>query len=280
MSSIEWLERPSLREPVAILAFEGWNDAADAATGVVEYLIDQAALDPFARLDMEPYINYQMSRPHVSLEEEGRMIHWPATGFFGLEQPGNVNDILLVLGEEPHLHWQQYTREILDMLRGLGVTAAITLGAFIGQVPHTLPVPIFGDSTDSGLISRLGAMQSSYEGPTGIVGVLHSALLDSGFDATTLWAAIPHYLAANPSPKATLALVEGVAETIGQHFDVTELRSEVAEYEERVAEAVEESSDFIEYVRELEENTDPPNIQRHAGEQLVEEIERFLQDRD
>lgn len=281
MSNIEWLEQPHLRDPVALLAFEGWNDAADAASGAVEYLIDQVGASPFASIDMETYINYQISRPHVSIEEDGRMIHWPTTGFFAVQLPGNSRDLVIILGEEPQLRWQQFTRDIVEVLRGLGISTVVTLGAFIGQVPHTLPVPIFGDSAEPGLTDRLGIMQSNYEGPTGIVGVLHAALRDGGFHATTMWAAIPHYLSANPSPKASLALLEHVAEAIGHHFDLGELRAEVEDYEVQVAEAVDESSDFVQYVRELEQSADtPPRIDAQGGDRLVEEIERYLRDAD
>jgi proteasome assembly chaperone (PAC2) family protein len=280
MSNIEWLEQPYLRDPIALIAFEGWNDASDAASGALEYLIDQAGVSPFASIDMEGFINYQISRPHVSIEPEGRMIHWPTTGFFGVTLSGNSRDAVLILGEEPQLRWQQFTRDIVEVLRGLGVTKVITLGAFIGQVPHTLPIPLFGDSAEPGLTERLGIMQSNYEGPTGIIGVLHAALRDGGFDATTMWAAIPHYLSANPSPKASLALLERVAEAIGHHFDLGELRSEVEDYELQVAEAVDESTEFVEYVRELEESADTPRIDAQGGDQLVEEIERYLRDSD
>lgn len=280
MSNVEWLEEPHLVDPVAIVGFEGWNDASDAASGVVEYLVDQAGVSPFARMDMEPYVNYQMSRPHVSMDETRRVIHWPSTGFFGLPLEGSKKSLVVVLGDEPHLKWQRFTREIVDVLGGLGVTTAVTLGAFIGQVPHTLPVPIFGDSAEPGLTDRLGVMQSNYEGPTGIIGVLHSALHEAGFAATTLWAAIPHYLAANPNPKATLALLERLGRAIGHDFDGADLMSEVEDFERHVAEAMDGSSDFVEYVRQLESSADKPMIEAHEGEQLVQEIENYLKDSD
>ncbi|HDH03682.1 MAG TPA: PAC2 family protein [Actinobacteria bacterium] len=280
MSSIEWLEEPHLLDPVAIVGFEGWNDASDAASGVAEYLIDQAEVQPFARLDMEQYVNYQMSRPHVLIAETGRVIHWPSTGFFRLTLQDSGRHLVVVLGDEPHLRWQGFTSEIVDMLSGLGVTTVVTLGAFIGQVPHTLPVPIFGDAAEPGLTDRLGVIQSNYEGPTGIVGVLHSALRDAGFSATTLWAAVPHYLAANPNPKATLTLLEHLGRAIGHNFDVENLITEVEDFEHHVAEAMDGSSDFIEYVRQLESSADKPMVEAREGEQLVQEIENYLKDSD
>ncbi len=278
MTDVDWIQEPRLRDPVAVLAFEGWNDAADAATGVVEFLITTYSEGPFAQLDLEHYMNYQMSRPLVSFDEGSRQVHWPATGFFEIQLPDHDHDLVAVLGEEPHLRWPSYCREVLTVLRDIGVSRAITFGAFIGQVPHTLPVQIFGSSTEEGFATRLRVNQSSYEGPTGITGVMHAGLAAEGFEAASLWAAIPHYLAANPSPKATRALIGKLGDVISYRFSTTDLDLEVAEYDERVAEAVAESDDFIDYVRQLEESSELQEISPADSEQLVEEIERFLRD--
>jgi proteasome assembly chaperone (PAC2) family protein len=278
MTEIEWLEKPQLRDPVAVLAFEGWNDAADASTGTVEHLIATYCDGPFAKLDLENYMNYQMSRPIISIDTDMRELHWPATGFFGIQLADHDHDLIAVLGEEPHLRWPSFCRQIITTLRDLGVSKAVSFGAFIGQVPHTLPVPIFGVSTDDDFITRLGVNRSSYEGPTGITGVIHAALAADGFDASSLWAAVPHYLAANPSPKCMLALLAKLSEVIGYEFETSKLDEEAVEYDQRVGRAVEESADFLAYVRQLEESSGGAETSPADSDQLVEEIERFLRD--
>ena len=281
VTDMEWIQEPRLRDPVAVLAFEGWNDAANAATGVVEYLISSYCEGPFAQLDLENYMNFQMSRPLVSIDGGIRQMHWPATGFFEIRLPDHSHDIVAVLGEEPHLRWPSYCRQVISTLRDLGVERAVTFGAFIGQVPHTLPIQVFGVSTDEDFPSRLGVSASSYEGPTGITGVIHAALAVEGIDAASLWAAIPHYLAANPSPKGTQALLGKLADLVEYEFDTSAVDREVTEYDKRVSEAIEESSDFLAYVRELEKGSTTAvrqEISPAESQQLVEEIERFLRD--
>ena len=278
MTEMEWLQQPRLRDPVAVLAFEGWNDAADASTGVVEHLIASYADGPFAQLDLEDYMNYQMSRPIISIDGNMRELHWPATGFFAIPLPDHHHDLIAVLSEEPHMRWASYCRQVIGALRDLGVAKAVTFGAFIGQVPHTLPVQMFGVSNDDDFIDRHSLNKSSYEGPTGITGVMHVALASEGFEASGLWAAVPHYLAANPSPKATQALLSKLGEVINYSLETGDLDDEVTEYEKRVSNAVEESSDFLEYVRQLEKSSGSPEISPADSELLVEEIEKFLRD--
>ena len=279
VSDIEWIHEPRLRDPVAVLAFEGWNDAADAATSVVEYLITTYTEGPFAQFDLENYMNFQMSRPLVSIDGGMREMHWPATGFFEIQLPDHPHDLVAVLGEEPHLRWPTYCRQVIGLLRDIGVQRAVSFGAFIGQVPHTIPTPVFGVSSDDNLTTRLGVNPSSYEGPTGITGVIHAALAADGMESASLWAAVPHYLAANPSPTATRALIDKFSQYIGYSFDTADLDREVAEYDQRVAEAVDESSEFLDYVRRLEAHSDGLEVISPAdSEHLVEEIEKFLRD--
>ena len=274
---MEWIHEPRLRKPVAVLAFEGWNDAGDAATGVIEHLITHFSEGPFAQLDLENYMNFQMSRPIVSIDGGVREVHWPATGFFEIQLEGHAHDVVAVLGEEPHLRWPSFCRQVIGLLRDVGVERVVTFGAFIGQVPHTIPPQLFGVSTEDDFAARMRINTSSYEGPTGITGVLQAAFATEGFAASSLWAAVPHYLAANPSPKATRALLGKFSELIDYQFDTSDIDKEVEEYDQRVSEAVEESSEFLEYVRELEENSpDAHEITPADSERLVEEIERFL----
>ena len=163
-TDVEWLEEHSLRDPVAILAFEGWNDASDAASGVLYYLMENHEVAPLARLDLENYVNYQESRPLVTLEGRVRNIRWPTVGFFGLAMRGHSHDLVLVLGEEPHLRWRRFSLEVASALRELGVRQAVALGAFVGEIAHTLPVPVFGSSSDPNFANRFGLHASAYEG--------------------------------------------------------------------------------------------------------------------
>ena len=275
-TDVEWLEEHSLRDPVAILAFEGWNDAADAASGVLYYLMENHEVSPLARLDLENYVNYQESRPLVTLEGRVRNIRWPTVGFFGLSMRGHSHDLVLVLGEEPHLRWRRFSLEVASVLRELGVRQAVALGAFVGEIAHTLPVPVFGSSSDPNFANRFGLHASAYEGPTGITGVITSALDDEGIEAAGIWAGIPHYLAANPSPTGTRALLYALGDVIGQRFDVKELDEEVADYEARVQEAIAGSSELVGYVRGLEAESEKRAISLTGSRRLVEEIERFL----
>lgn len=275
--SIEWTERPYLRDPIAIIAYEGWGDASDAASGAVEYLIEQADVEPFARIDGEEFMNYQMSRPVVEFDDDGnRIIHWPATGAFALTLSGHHRDVVVMLGEEPHTRWRLYTSTMLGFLRELGVSQVITLGAFIGQVPHTLPVPIFGSASDPELVAGHNLFASNYEGPTGIVGVLNDAFQTGGFDTVTLWAAIPHYLAANPNPKAMMTLLQKAGAVMAYDFDLSDLQVDVLEFDENVEEAMADNDEFVDYVRTLEEEVDVPNAMPGDGAQLLEEIEQYL----
>ena len=275
-TDVEWLEEHSLRDPVAILAFEGWNDASDAASGVLYYLMENHEVAPLARLDLENYVNYQESRPLVTLEGRVRNIRWPTVGFFGLAMRGHSHDLVLVLGEEPHLRWRRFSLEVASALRELGVRQAVALGAFVGEIAHTLPVPVFGSSSDPNFANRFGLHASAYEGPTGITGVITSVLEDEGIEAAGIWAGIPHYLAANPSPTGTRALLYALGDVIGRRFDVKELDEEVADYEARVQEAIAGSSELVGYVRGLEAESEERAISLTGSRRLVEEIERFL----
>ena len=273
---VEWLEENSLRDPVAVLAFEGWNDASDAASRVLYYLMENYDVTPLARIDLENYISYQESRPLVTLEGRVRNIRWPTVGFFGLAIPDHSHDLVLVLGEEPHLRWRRFCLEVASVLRQLGARQAVALGAFVGEIAHTLPVPVFGSSSDPNFAQRFGLHASAYEGPTGITGVITTALEDEGIEAAGMWAGIPHYLAANPSPTGTRALLYALGDVIGRRFDVKELDEEVADYEARVQEAIAGSSELVGYVRGLEAESEKRAISLTGSRRLVEEIERFL----
>ncbi len=283
MDPIRRFHRPQLRRPTAVVAFEGWNDACDAASGAVAYLISQFDVEPFAVIEPEEFFDFQARRPHVEVDEGGtRSLTWPDTRFFAVRLPDRDRDVVLVLGEEPNLRWKTYARLVAQVLTDCDVELVVTLGAFIGQVAHTQPVPIVGVATDPEMVVRHDLMRSRYEGPTGIVGVLLEACREAGMPAVSLWAATPHYLAANPNPKAMRALLRR-AEGIGQlGVDTAELDEVVSEFEAKVDAAMEASDDLSDYVRRLEGETEIDDASlsadAHSSARLIEDIEEFLRD--
>lgn len=281
MDHVHRLSRPQLRSPRAILAWEGWNDACDAASGAVAYLLGQRDdPEPFAWIEPEEFYDFQVRRPTVEIDDGGtRRLSWPVTSAFALETGGR-HDLVVTLGEEPNLRWKTYTRTLARLLDEADIEMVVTLGAFIGQVAHTRPVPIVGVATDPALIAQHGLLTSRYEGPTGIVGVMLEACREVGIPTVGLWAVTPHYLAANPNPKAMLALLAKARDVLRVDVDTTELEVAAREFEHRVDEAMVENADFVSYVKRLEE--DAPEMSsldpRHTGE-LITEIEDFLRDR-
>jgi proteasome assembly chaperone (PAC2) family protein len=281
MDHVHRVSRPQLRRPHAILAWEGWNDACDAASGAVAYLLGQRDdPEPFAWIEPEEFYDFQVRRPHVEVDEGGtRSLAWPLTSAFSIKTD-TAHDLVLALGEEPSLRWKTYTRSVARLLAESDVEMVVTLGAFIGQVAHTVPVPIIGVATDPTLVERYGLQTSRYQGPTGIVGVMLEACREIGMPAISLWAATPHYLAANPNPKAMLALLNTAQEVLNVDLDTTELAVASAEFQTKVDEAMAENEDFIGYVRRLEEESpDISSIDPSNGGELISEIENFLKDR-
>jgi len=281
MDHVHRVSRPQLRRPHAILAWEGWNDACDAASGAVAYLLGQRDdPEPFAWIEPEEFYDFQVRRPQVEVDDGGtRSLSWPLTSAFSIETDA-AHDLVLALGEEPSLRWKTYTRSVARLLAESDVEMVVTLGAFIGQVAHTVPVPIIGVATDPTLVERYGLQTSRYQGPTGIVGVMLEACREIGMPAISLWAATPHYLAANPNPKAMLALLETAQEVLDLDLDTTELEVASAEFQTKVDEAMAENEDFVGYVRRLEEESpDISSIDPSNGGELISEIENFLKDR-
>jgi proteasome assembly chaperone (PAC2) family protein len=288
MDAIRRYAKPVLRRPRALLAFEGWNDACDAASGAAAYLLGQLdAADPFAIIDPEEFFDFQARRPTVEIDEGGtRSLTWPTTRFYAIPLTAEDRDLVVVLGEEPSHRWKTFARLVTQLLCEVDVEEAVLLGAFIGKVPHTRAVPIIGSATDRDLVLAHGLPTSSYEGPTGIVGVLLEACREVGMPAISLWAATPHYLAANPNPKAMLALLDAAADVMHFGFDRSELTTIVSEFTERVEAAVRNSGEFAEYVSELEDDESPEAAEGSAAaridpaltHELVDEIEDFLRD--
>jgi proteasome assembly chaperone (PAC2) family protein len=286
MDPVRRFHRPTLRRPRALLAFEGWNDASDAASGTAAFLLGQFDVEPFAVIEPEEFYDFQVRRPTVEIDDGGtRKLTWPATRFYAIELPGQPRDVVVVLGDEPNLRWKTYARLVAQTLAEVDVEMVITLGAFIGQVAHTVPVPLIGVATDPALVTRHALATSDYQGPTGIVGVTLEACRELGVPALSLWAAVPHYLAANPNPKAMLALLHKSAEVLEISIDATELDKVAHEFDGRVDEALQENEDFISYVKQLEEESESPRSRLGAidpgdGDMLISEIEKFLRDRE
>ena len=284
MDPIRRFAKPDLHRPRALIAFEGWNDAGDAASGALTYLLGQFDAEPFAAIDPEEFFDFQSQRPEVEIAEGGgRRIVWPATRFYSIAVAGHDHDLVVVLGEEPHLRWRTFSLQVAALLDEVGVEEAVLLGSFIGRVAHTLPVPIIGVASDPDLIATLGLLPSNYEGPTGIVGVLLQTLQDEGIPSVSLWAAVPHYLSANPNPKAMLALLDRAGGLAGVTVDATELSRVAGEFESRVNAALDESEELTDYVAALEKEAGSADLsvqlREEGANRLIREVEDFLRDR-
>ena len=275
--------RPELEKPVLLAAFRGWNDGAQAASLAAGYLAKTWDAEQFAEIDPEDFFDFQATRPHVSLEDGlTRRIEWPETGFYHARPEGLDRDVVLLLGIEPNLRWRTFTELVVGLARELEVELMITLGALLADVPHTRPAPVTGSATDSELVERLGLSASRYEGPTGIVGVLHDACREAGIPSASLWAAVPHYVSLTPSPRAAVALCERLGSLIGVDIDVDELEEAAQSYEEQVSEAVASDEETASYVEELERRVDLIEAAEElpSGESLAAELTRFLRERE
>ncbi|MEA2932817.1 MAG: hypothetical protein QOI56_1602 [Actinomycetota bacterium] len=284
MDHVLWESRPSLRRPVLLAAFEGWNDAGDAASSAVRYLRDRWQAKPFATIDPEEFFDFSSTRPLVGLDDDlAREIVWPSNELSAASLPGTSRDVVVLLGTEPQLKWRTFTGELVQVATSLGVELVVTLGALLADVAHTRPVRVTGTAADNELVQRLGLTRSTYEGPTGIVGVLHEAFSRAGIPSASLWAAVPHYVAATPSPKASLALVERAARLLSTSLFTADLQVMAADYERQVSEVVDSDDDVSAYVRRLEDHTDDPDddggsLELMSGDALADELERYLRE--
>ncbi len=277
MEDLSWISRPSLRDPVAIYAFSGWNDAAESASGALWNVLSLNDSLDVAVIDHDAFNDHQVSRPIVSYEGDDRIITWPETRIYAIETE-QKRDLVVILGEEPRLRWKVFARIIAQVLSELGVSEAIALGAFIGQVPHTLPVPVVGVTDNAEQRLALGLLPPTYEGPTGITGILTDVLTQAGVTVTSLWAATPHYLSENNNPKAAQTLLVKAEALLGLDLDSAGLDRDVKAWERRVDKAISNSDEMSEYLAELEESADLYSPPPDTGGQLVDEIERFLRD--
>jgi proteasome assembly chaperone (PAC2) family protein len=276
-------DRPSLRAPVLISAFRGWNDGGQGASLAGGYLAKTWEAARFAEIEPENFYDFQATRPHVSLVEgQTRHIDWPENAFYHSSIPGLDRDAVLLLGIEPNLRWRTFTGMVVDLARDLGVELMITLGSLLADVPHTRPSPVTGGATDPELIERLGLQRSRYEGPTGIVGVLHDACNQADIPSVSLWAAVPHYVSLAPSPRAALALCQRLGDILGTRIDVAELEEASDRYSEQVSEAVASDEETAAYVEELEQRAEMLDDDQEipSGESLAAELTRFLRERE
>lgn len=278
MDSLERHHRPRLRSPAALLAWRGWNDAAEGASEAIRYLLSQNDdLIPMATIHPEEFFDFQVSRPVVGRTIGGaRFVAWPETKIHVLKGPRR--DLLVLDGNEPNVRWKTYCETLIGLLRESKVGLVVTLGAFVAEVPHTRPVPLVGVSPDRLILEEHGLPESQYVGPTGIPGVMQQACLLADLKAVSIWAGAPHYLAANHNPMVTLALLRKADEILGFGFDLTELERSASEYLARVDEAMADNDEFVAYLRSLEAETEPPpDLEGGAG--LIGEIEDFLKGR-
>jgi hypothetical protein len=284
---IELEELPELVDPVMIAAFEGWNDAADAASNAVRHLAEVLDADLFGAMDAEDYYDFQVNRPMLALTEDGeRELVWPTTRFSVARVPvagpaqedgePRVRDVVLVHGIEPNMRWQSFSEELFDLARDLGVAMVVVLGALLADVPHTRPVPVSGSSGDPDLAAAHGLESPTYQGPTGINGVLQELARQEEIPMISFWAAVPHYVAQAPCPKATLALIRRLEDMLDLAIPVGDLPQEAQEWESGVDELAGEDSEVAEYVRSLEEAKDTAELPEASGEAIALEFERYL----
>jgi proteasome assembly chaperone (PAC2) family protein len=282
---VRWQTHPRLRRPVLVAAFEGWNDAADAASTAARYLGERWGGRPFAALDPEEFYDFSSTRPQVRLVDGAtREIVWPTGELLAASLPGSQRDAVVFVGVEPQLKWRTFCAQLTGVAEELGVEMVVTLGALLADVAHTRPVRVTGTAADPELVRRLGLERSRYEGPTGIVGVLHDACNRAGIPSASLWAAVPHYVAATPSPKATLALVERTTALLASPLTTTDLEIAAASYERQITEVVDADEDVRDYVQRLErdeDTVDPEPIDEASlpsGDALAAELERYLRE--
>jgi proteasome assembly chaperone (PAC2) family protein len=284
VDSLHWEgDLPHLRSPVLVCAFRGWNDAAAAASTALAAIAASLDAEPLAHIDPEDYFDFQSTRPTISMDEgQTRRIDWPENNLLAVEIPSADRDLVLLDGTEPNLRWRTFAETVATAADALGVELVVTLGALIAEVSHTLPVPITGLASSQALVEELELERSNYEGPTGIVGVVHDLCRKNGIDSASLWAAVPHYVAAVPNPKAALALLRRLEGLTGIAVEAAELEEETTDYEEQIGRAVAANPEIEELVQRIEE--EQVDLLSEEGElpsadTLAREFQRFLRQR-
>jgi proteasome assembly chaperone (PAC2) family protein len=287
MTDVIWRERPKLRAPVMVCAFKGWNDAGEAASAAVSYIRGSFDAREVGSIDPEEFYDFTAVRPTVKMVEGStREIEWPENSFSVAPVPGAEGDLVLLEGVEPSLRWRRFTEDVVTAAHDLGVRMVITLGALLADVPHSRPVSITGITSDEALVKRLGFEPPSYEGPTGIVGLIQQACAEAGLPAVSLWASVPHYVAAAPNPKVALALVRAFEGTAGLAVDGADLESAADDYERQVTAAVASDPEVKAFVERLETQLDedaaenpPDEGELPSADTIASDFQRFLRQR-
>jgi proteasome assembly chaperone (PAC2) family protein len=286
MQPLRWERRPDgLRAPALVCAFKGWNDAGESATSALSFLGAHLGAERFATVDPEEFVDFQNTRPSVQLTEGlSREIAWPEFELYEARVPRAPRDLILLSGPEPAYRWRTFCRTVIELAEALGVQLVVPLGALLADVPHSRPVAITGIASDEALEERVGLSRPTYEGPTGIVGVLHALCSDAGLPTASLWAAVPHYVAVVPNPKGALAILRKLESLVGVTVDASELETAAVEYDRQVTRAVELDPDVQAFVERLEKAADeeegPPDPdQLPSGDVIAREFQRFLRQR-
>jgi proteasome assembly chaperone (PAC2) family protein len=284
LNSLEWSYRPDgLRAPALVCAFRGWNDAADAASSALTFVGEALGAQRFATIDPEDFYDFQATRPRIAMEDgQTRSIEWPAVELYEARIPRAPRDLILLGGSEPSFRWRHFTSLIVELAEAIGVQLVVTLGALLADVPHTRPIAVTGLASDPVLVERLGLTQSTYEGPTGIVGILHAACQAAGLPSASLWAAVPHYIAASPNPKAALALVRKLEGLVGVAVDAMDLETASTDYERQVNAAVQSDPDVEAFVERLEQaviDEETEVTELPSGDSIARDLQRFLRQR-
>jgi proteasome assembly chaperone (PAC2) family protein len=286
MQDVIWNGRPTLRKPVMVCAFNGWNDAGEAASAAVSFIRGSFDAEEVASIDPEEFFDFTAVRPTVRLTEGmARKIEWPVATISAAPVPGAEGDLVMLQATEPSLRWRRYTDNLVATARELDVRMVITLGALLADVPHTRPVSITGLASERALVDRLGFQHTSYEGPTGIVGVLHNSCANAGIPSASLWASVPHYVAAAPNPKVALALVRAFEGIAGVVVDAGELESAAEDYERQVSAAVASDPEVKAFVERLETAMDevtadtPDEQDLPSADTIARDFQRFLRQR-
>ncbi len=278
MEFIQWTaDRPSLDSPILILAFEGWNDAGDAASTAARHIRDRFGGEVFATIDPEPFYDFTSNRPMLRLEDGSRVIDWPENSFASISRADIAHDLIVMVGHEPQLKWRTYTEQIISVVEEFDVDLIVSLGALIADVTHSRPTPVYASGHDPKLIADLDLEPSSYEGPTGIVGVIHQALRSQGYGSISLWATVPSYVPHATSPKATLALVNRLAQLLTMAVPTTALEIAASAYERQINDLVDDDEETRAYIAQLEEQYDS-SMNPESGEELIKQLEQFLRD--
>lgn len=275
---------PLLREPVMVIAFSGWNDAAEAASGAVEHLLsgwrdknDDVIPELIANVESEDFYDFQVNRPVVTIDDsEIRSITWPSTQVFGMAIPSMDRDLVIVTGVEPSMKWKSFTSDLLDLADDLEVSLIVSLGSLLADTPHTRPITVTATGSHPSIANRLGVSVSKYEGPTGILGIIQDGCMRRGIDAISLWAAVPHYASNAPSPKATLALINTLEEFLNIKIPLSDLPGKSDAWEREVNDLAADDSEIADYVKALEESKDAAELPEVSGDTIAKEFERYL----